>query len=152
MGHMDPHDLNGPCGLLQSSPLPGPPPAMSSNCARNFWKKQCSFILLCFVQSHPPALDSTPGLLFCKDSSAVRRGEGCLSSPSRVSHLGVHSIRSASLPAHPSVTKPRSGCSPLKSQFSRGKCWWERKSCFISEAGNRWGGGWTPVQRPTAPP
>lgn len=34
------------------------------------------------------------------------------------------------------VTQLRLGCSPLKSQYSRDKCWQERKGCFIQETGN----------------
>lgn len=26
--------------------------------------------------------------------------------------------------------------SPFESQYSRDKCWWERKGCFIEEVGN----------------
>ena len=29
------------------------------------------------------------------------------------------------------VIELRSGCSPLKSQYSTDKCWLEKKSCFI---------------------
>lgn len=29
---------------------------------QSFWKRQCSFILLCFAQSHPSALDFVPVL------------------------------------------------------------------------------------------
>ena len=48
------------------------------------------------------------------------------------------------------VTEPRSGCSLLKSQFSRDECWQERTGCFIFETGHRRGRR-TPVQRPTPP-
>ena len=39
------------------------------------------------------------------------------------------------------VTQLRLGCSPLKSQCSRDKCWQERKGCFIQETDNLGEGG-----------
>ena len=35
------------------------------------------------------------------------------------------------------VMEPRSDSLLLGSQFSREKCWWERKGCFVLEAGNQ---------------
>ena len=43
--------------------------------------------------------------------------------------------------AYGRVTQLRLGCSPLKSQCSREKCWQERKGCFIQETDNLGEGG-----------